>query len=194
MRWEAKQLASLARRGPYAVAFLGDSITAGLAGGGRRLGKRLEAAEKALGGRVGMFGVPGDKVENLAWRLANGGLPAASLYVVQIGTNDVWLRDRPSEIAGRIRELTGYLRAAAPEAHIVLLSLFWLCEKEPQRRAINDSLRSFCGAAGDPRLHYSAAGEDLPIELFPDGVHPEPEAWEQVLDSLLPLIEELLQR
>lgn len=39
--------------------------------------------------------------------------------------------------------------------------------QEPQRRAINESLRSFCQAAGDCRLHYSASGEDLSYELFP---------------------------
>lgn len=29
----------------------------------------------------------------------------------------------------QIQELAQYLRAAAPSAHVVLLSLFWLCEK-----------------------------------------------------------------
>lgn len=61
MRWDAEWLETLAQQGPYAVAFLGDSITAGLqlAASGLRLGKCVEAAEKAVGGKIGIFGVPG---------------------------------------------------------------------------------------------------------------------------------------
>ncbi|PSC73973.1 platelet-activating factor acetylhydrolase IB subunit gamma [Micractinium conductrix] len=165
MRWEAGQLARLAALQRYSLAFLGD---AGLSSGGRRLGKRLEAAEKVLGGPVGAFGVPGDTVAALACRLAHGGLPQARVYCLQIGTNDVYMGDRAATITSQIRELAGWLRAAAPDAHVVLLSLFYLHEQQTKRQAVNESLRSFAAKAGDPRLHYSGAGELLPRELFPE--------------------------
>ncbi|EFN55245.1 hypothetical protein CHLNCDRAFT_134565 [Chlorella variabilis] len=182
--------AQQAQRAPLALAFLGDSITEGL----NACGRRLAAAESALGGAVGLFGVPGDCVENLAWRLGHGGMPRAAAYCIQIGTNDLSMGEAPRSLVAQIQELVQYVRYHAPEAHIVLLSLFYLEGMQAKAKAVNNALRSFAAGAGDPHLHYSGAGEDLPSELFPDGVHPVKEAYDIVLDALVPFVQQLLQK
>lgn len=91
--------AQQAQRAPLALAFLGDSITEGL----NACGRRLAAAESALGGAVGLFGVPGDCVENLAWRLGHGGMPRAAAYCIQIGTNDLSMGEAPRSLVAQVR-------------------------------------------------------------------------------------------
>ncbi|PRW60739.1 lipolytic G-D-S-L family [Chlorella sorokiniana] len=121
--WENRALEQqLRQQRDYLVAFLGDSITAQL-GDGHPL---IARAQAALGGPVGVFGVPGDTVANLMWRLGNGGMPAAQAYVVQIGTNDVWMCERPERVMKQIQQLVGYLQGHHPAAHVVLLGLFYM--------------------------------------------------------------------
>ncbi|KAI7838670.1 hypothetical protein COHA_007473 [Chlorella ohadii] len=187
--WENRALEEqLRRQRDYLVAFLGDSITAQLGYGHPLIGK----AQAALGGPVGVFGVPGDTVANLMWRLGNGGMPAAQAYVVQIGTNDVWMCERPEAVVQQIQQLVGYLQAHHPAAHVVLLGLFYMDERHNAAKAVNASLRAWVASASSPRLHYCTAGDDLSPDLFPDGIHPEDEAWQQVLDGLTPLLQRLL--
>lgn len=187
--WENRALEEqLRRQREYLVAFLGDSITAQLGFGHPLIAK----AQAALGGSAGVFGVPGDTVANLMWRLGNGGMPTAQAYVLQIGTNDVWMCERPEGVVKQIQQLVSYLQAHQPAAHVVLLGLFYMDERHNAAKSVNAALRVWIAGAGNPRLHYCTAGDDLSPDLFPDGIHPEDEAWRQVLEDVTPLLQRLL--
>lgn len=170
----------------YRVAFLGDSITEALTGA-----TNLERWTEELG-PLGVFGVPGDRVSHLMWRLGHGGLPQADLFVINIGTNDLfddWAD--PLALAGRVRDVALHVRAARPSAHVLLLSLFWRDSQMDDVQKVNAALAAFVHGAGDARLHWSDLPQQLPPRLFSDGLHTEEEAWERVIDGVVaPLVRE----
>jgi len=71
--------------GPCDIAFIGDSITQGWEGNGKKVWEKYYAQRKCLN-----FGVGGDRTEHVLWRFENGQLdgikPKAA--VLMIGTNN----------------------------------------------------------------------------------------------------------
>ena len=70
------------------------------------------------------FGIGGDKVENVAWRLKYGLLiPASVSYIIlHVGTNNI-PKDKPNDIADGLLHLTKMIHQRAPNAKIVLTGL-----------------------------------------------------------------------
>lgn len=170
-------------RGSFRAAFYGDSITDLLDYYRTAVGN----AEARLGGTIGAFGVPGDTVENLGWRVWNAGLTTAPVHVLHVGTND--LGNEPTElIAPRALEIVGYIRARQPGAHVVVLGLFWRATLNDQANVVRYALANGINKMKDPRVHFSDAGVNLPPAVFNDGLHPTEIGWQMVFDNLIPLL------
>src|SRR4051794_13310262 len=107
------------KEGPVGVLFLGDSITEGW-------GKAKDVWEKYYGKyQPANFGIGGDRVEHVLWRIENGELEGIQpkVTVIMIGTNNTSANTAP-EIAAGIRKLVGEVKAKLPQTKILLLAVF----------------------------------------------------------------------
>jgi lysophospholipase L1-like esterase len=103
--------------GPVPLLFLGDSITFGWL--------NTPLWDSLYGSRgAENFGINGDHVEHLLWRIRRGELgriePAA--VVLLIGTNNIGL-DAPEAIAEGIAAVVAEIRRRSPRTQILLLGL-----------------------------------------------------------------------
>ena len=104
--------------GPIGLLFLGDSIT-------RRWVDIPELWNRYFGEyQPANFGVGGDAIHNLLWRIQNGEIDAIHPHVVVllIGTNNV-PTNTGAEIATAIGKVVEILRERLPETKILLIAL-----------------------------------------------------------------------
>jgi lysophospholipase L1-like esterase len=131
--------------GKIDVAFVGDSITARWRGS--------ENWEKHWGGyRAVNMGIGGDQTQHVLWRLQNGQLDGyqAKLFVVMIGTNNLWGRDAiPAHAAGGVKAILNMIQAKQPQAKILLMSVLPTGEKNnpgrEKRAEVNKIISRFAG-------------------------------------------------
>jgi lysophospholipase L1-like esterase len=148
--------------GKIDVAFVGDSITA-----------RWRDSENWKGHwgsyRAVNMGIGGDQTQHVLWRLQNGDLDGykAKLFVVLIGTNNLWARDAdPANAAAGVKAVVDLISSKHPESKILLLSLFPLGEKpnpgREKRMEVNKLISKFAGG----QVEYMDISEKF---LEPDG-------------------------
>lgn len=137
-----EKLAAVAAEGKVDVAFFGDSIVS-------RWDQSIWDAKLAPL-RVANFGVTGDKLENLLWRLRNGELDIMhpAVIVLMIGTNNLWQPASPKAIARGISTILSEIRERQPQTKILLLGIPPVARKpvDPLRvkiRRINEILARF---------------------------------------------------
>lgn len=117
------------------VVFLGDSITegwirTGLSARGPSIAQpRCQAIWESAFGRWAPinFGVGGDRIQDLGWRLQHGILPDVlkpKVFVLMIGTNDLGNGEPPEVALAELRLLVAQLHAARPEARLLLHHVF----------------------------------------------------------------------
>lgn len=124
------ELAAIAAEGKVDVAFFGDSIVS-------RWDQSIWE-EKLAPLRLANFGVTGDKLENLLWRLRNGELDIMhpAVIVLMIGTNNLWQPASPAVIARGIATILSEIRERQPQSKILLLGI------PPVSRPLKDPLRT----------------------------------------------------
>jgi hypothetical protein len=71
------------------------------------------------------FGIEGDRIENLLWRLSKGQVTGINpkIVVLMIGTNNVG-RNTIDQFAGGIKAAVTDYETLCPNAHIILMALF----------------------------------------------------------------------
>lgn len=127
------------------VAFVGDSITARWRG--------AENWENHWGNyRAVNMGIGGDQTQHVLWRLENGQLEGykAKLFVVMIGTNNLWGRDAdPAHAAVGVKAVVDLIQSKQPQAGILLMSLLPTGENpnpgRDKRAAVNQQISKFTG-------------------------------------------------
>jgi lysophospholipase L1-like esterase len=127
------------------VAFVGDSITARWRGS--------ENWTKHWGSyRAVNMGIGGDQTQHVLWRLQNGDLDGykAKLFVVMIGTNNMWAKDAdPANAAAGVKAVIDLIKSKHPESKILLMSLLPTGEKpnpgREMRKAVNELISKFAG-------------------------------------------------
>jgi len=105
--------------GKIDVAFVGDSITARWRG--NENWQRHWGAYRAVN-----MGIGGDQTQHVLWRLQQGDLEGyqAKLFVVMIGTNNMWGRDAdPAHAAAGVKAVLDLIQSKQPQARILLMSL-----------------------------------------------------------------------
>lgn len=171
----------------YDVVLYGDSITTNLT---REFAR--EWSEFAAGWKAEHLGIEGSSVEELAWRLMDGGEKLAldpRVVILLVGINNLkWgKRQDPSD---KLDYLLGWMRAAMPSSKIVLLGL--LPNSVVNVAATN---RNFARVAAKHGVTFSSCGSDLnphnPAH-FKDGTHPASEGYRRLFSCLKAVISPML--
>jgi len=108
--------------GDYDIEFIGDSITEGWEGGGKKVWQDFYGHRKAIN-----FGVGGDRTQHVLWRFEQGQLDGikAKVAVVMIGTNNSNNQDNTeAEILAGVNAIVQQIRARQPDTKIILLGIF----------------------------------------------------------------------
>ena len=197
--WNARhaELASRAKRGEVDVLFLGDSITERWAGTEtwRRRWEPLKAAN---------FGIGGDTVQNVLWRVADGELDGLSpkVVVLMIGTNNFSLRDdAPKDVARGVAAVVTRLRRSLPKTKVLLLGILPRGEKaaDPLRAAIRTTNARIARLDDGKRVRFLDFGPrlleadgTLSKDVAPDFLHISERGYAIWADAMDPPLRELL--
>jgi N-acetylglucosamine-6-sulfatase len=192
------EFVEIAKAGNIDLLFLGDSITDWWRSRGRAIWDRTWAPLKAAN-----FGIAGERVEQVLWRVQNGELDGykARAVVLMIGTNN--LRGTPSDqdIADGIAFLCAEIQKRQPAAKILLLGIFprGPAPDAPYReriKAINAALAKLDDRKSlffmDIGEKFLAADGTIPAEIMYDGLHPAERGYEIWADAILPRVKELI--
>lgn len=116
-----KSFVERAKKGDVQVLFLGDSITQGWSGNGKKVWASKFEPMKAAN-----FGIGGDRTEHVLWRLTEGkeleGI-SPKVCVLMIGTNNAG-SNSAEEIAAGVKADVAELRKQRPDMKILLLGVF----------------------------------------------------------------------
>jgi lysophospholipase L1-like esterase len=200
--WRSKhdQYVAAARKGDIEILFLGDSITEYWRTAGKEVWTKSYGSLKAAN-----FGIAGDRVENILWRMTNGELDGVKPKVVVLlaGINNSWgtKRDQQEErgrfIAAGLTEIVKTIREKLPETKILLLAIFPLGDgTAPCVRRANETIAKLDNGKTvrfldiGPKL--AGTNGNVPKEIMPDGVHPSAKGYEVWAQTIGPLLEEML--
>jgi len=177
------------------IVFDGDSITNRWETTGRDVWKQRYE------GKAADFGIEGDRVENVLWRLSKGQLDGVDpkVVVLMIGTNNVSRQDSAENIAAGIKVLVDQYLEAAPHAHLVLMGIFPR-GKDTQDRGRLEAAKInqiLSGYAGDRVSYVDLASKFLepdgsfsPDVMSADFIHPNAKAYVIWDAAIAPLVEQ----
>jgi len=187
-----KQFLTIVAKGEADVIFLGDSITQGWEGAGKKAWTDNFAPLKAVN-----LGIGGDQTGHVIWRITEGKelepiKPKAA--VIMIGTNNTGGHSA-AQIAGGIKAIIEELRKQKPEMKILLLGVFPRAggvKKEdtvapaeklnPKIKAINDIISKFDDGKmvfyKDIGAKFLNAEGGLEKKVMPDLLHLSPAGYD----------------
>lgn len=116
-----KQFLEIVAKGNADVIFLGDSITHGWEGAGKKAWSDNFAPLNAVN-----LGIGGDQTGHILWRITDGKELSPikpKVAVIMIGTNNTGAHT-PEQIAGGIKAIIAELHKQRPELKILLLGVF----------------------------------------------------------------------
>jgi lysophospholipase L1-like esterase len=170
------------KSGPIGVLFLGDSITAGWAGAGKKIWE-----ENFTQYQPANFGIGGDRTQHVLWRIANGELDGINpkVVVLMIGTNN---NGYPVEdIIKGDKKIVEQIHAKLPNAKLLLLAIFprgaepsnplraKLAEVNKELAKLHDGKKTFYLDIGKEFLD---ARGNLPADIMPDALHPNEKGYQ----------------
>jgi len=204
--WKTRfeQKTALAKQGGWELVFLGDSITHGWEGAGKKVWEENFGTYKALN-----LGYGGDRTEHVLWRLENGELEGyqPKLLVLMIGTNNTGHRDavqeKPEDTAAGIRLILDVIARKSPTTKVLLLGIFPRgATPTDHLRVRNDRVNAIIkGYADGQRVIYMDLSPQmlepdgtLTREMMPDLLHPKEKGYGIWAQAILPTIKETLGR
>ena len=128
-----KQFLKVVEKGEGDVIFLGDSITQGWEGSGKKAWAESLAPLKAVN-----LGIGGDQTGHILWRITEGKELEPlkpKLAVIMVGTNNTGAHTA-EQIAGGIAAIVAELQKQKPEMKILLLGVF------PRSAKAEDNIRT----------------------------------------------------
>jgi lysophospholipase L1-like esterase len=183
----------------YDILFIGDSITQGWEGAGKKVWMKDYADKNALN-----LGISGDRTEHVIWRLQNGNLKNqenAKLAIIMIGTNNTGhSQQKPKETAEGVAKIVSLVRKGSPKAKILLLGVFPRGQKPGDKlRKLNVDINKRISRLHDGQtVHYlnldsTFLNDDgiLTKEVMPDALHPREKGYKMWADAMAPKIKEL---
>ncbi|MCH2372905.1 MAG: sulfatase-like hydrolase/transferase [Planctomycetes bacterium] len=194
-RWKARDEAMTARakQGDVDLAFIGDSITEGWEGAGKKVWQQFYGKRKTLN-----LGISGDRTEHIIWRLTHGNLENVTpkVAVVMIGTNNTghFMQD-PIEVAAGVERIVEILGERVPSTQILLLGVFPrganpTDEGRLNNIAINQVIRRLHDGV---KIHYADIGaaflendKTITPEIMPDALHLSAEGYQRWAEALEP--------
>jgi lysophospholipase L1-like esterase len=179
-------------KGPHDMIWDGDSITDFWQGTGRTVWK--EHFSKI---NIADFGIGGDQVQHLLWRLQQGQLEGQDpkLVMLMIGTNN--LVQDPKSVAEAIKMSVDGYEKGCPHAQVLLLGIFprGASPTDPARAWIKQVNSIIWGYASDPRVTYLDIGDKflqpdgtLTRDIMPDFLHPSAKGYEIWSNAITPIM------
>lgn len=205
MRRHAEKLKE-AKGKKYPVVFIGDSITHFW----ETRGKGAWARYFSSGSRMALnLGFSADRTEHVLWRIENGELDGCETkcIVLMIGTNNAghksFQSEPPSDTILGIRRILDVIAEKQPKATVILTAIFprGATRDDPLRKR-NDAVNAeICKFADGNRVVWCDFNDKfmdrqgrLSTEVFPDLLHPGPIGYEIWASSVIPLIDDVLNR
>ena len=181
--------------GEIDVAFVGDSITARW--------RDSENWKQHWGSyRAVNMGIGGDSTQHVLWRLQNGDLDGykAKLFVVMIGTNNMWSEDPdPAQAAAGVKAVLDMIQANQPQAKILLMSILPTGENpnpgREKRMAVNELISKFAGGSVeymDITAKYLEADGTISKEVMHDFLHLAPKGYDIWAESISAKVKEIV--
>lgn len=181
--------------GKIDVAFVGDSITARW--------RDSENWKKHWGSyRAVNMGIGGDQTQHVLWRLQNGDLEGykAKLFVVMIGTNNMWSKEPdPAQAAAGVKAVIDLIQSKQPEAKILLMSILPTGDKpnpgREKRMAVNELISKYAGGSVeymDIAAKYLEPDGTISKEVMHDFLHLAPKGYDIWADSISGKVKEIV--
>ncbi|MHC4119113.1 MAG: GDSL-type esterase/lipase family protein [Planctomycetota bacterium] len=186
------------KQGSVDLLMIGDSITHGWEGGGKKYWENYYAPRNAVN-----MGFSGDRTQHVLWRLEHGHLEGISpkLAVLMIGTNNSNGKDNTAEeIADGIIAICRKLRAECPRMKILILAIFPRGPEPSDQRQKNAKASQLASKIADGKtIHYlNINGKFLTKDLFlskrvmPDYLHPNEAGYKIWAEAIEPKVAELM--
>ena len=179
-----KEFLKIVAKGEADVIFIGDSITQGWEGAGKKVWADNFAPLKAVN-----LGIGGDRTEHVLWRITEGKeteplKPKAA--VIMIGTNNMG-GHTAEQIAGGVKAIVEELRKQKPEMKILVLGIFPRSAKAEDkiRDKIKQANATIAKLNDGKMVFYKDIGEKfldkdgtLDKKIMPDLLHLSPAGYE----------------
>ncbi|MGD0388047.1 MAG: platelet-activating factor acetylhydrolase IB subunit [Tepidisphaeraceae bacterium] len=185
-------------QGPIGVLFLGDSITEGWSGRGKRVWDMYYSKLDAVN-----FGISGDRTQHVLWRIENGELDGISpkVVVLMIGTNNII--GYPAEDVLKADELiVQRIHEKLPDAKVLLLGIFprGASADDPRRAKIKTVNAGLATLDDGNKTRFLDIGSkflnddgSLPRPIMPDFLHPAAAGYQIWADAMAPLLDDMLK-
>lgn len=186
-----KNFLEVAKKGEAQVVFLGDSITAGWNGNGKEVFKEYAKYNAAN------FGIGGDRVQHVLWRVENGEFEGIKpkAVVLMIGTNNSGTAENsPEQIAAGIKNIIAAIHKRTPDTKVLLLAIFprGATEANNPGRAKNKAVNELIAKFDDgKKVHYFDIGPKflqpdgtLTKDIMPDLLHLSPKGYQIEADAI----------
>lgn len=171
--------------------FLGDSITEGWYGPGFNIWKKYFIPLHSAN-----FGIGGDRIENVLWRIQNGELKNISpkKIILLIGTNNLPYH-HPFDIFLGHQNLVQEIQKRLPQSQIIVYGIFprvddWSLSFRHEIKPLNQKIKKESKVLFVDIGHFfeDPCG-NIPLDMMPDGLHLSEKAyelWAYHLKQLLP--------
>jgi lysophospholipase L1-like esterase len=199
--WAARHAVLLERAKKGAdVVFLGNAVTQGWEGpdGAEAWKKHFESVNAAN------FGVGGDRIEHLLWRVTEGrelNDVKPKVIVLEIGGGNL-VTSSAEEIVAGLGNLLKELARLKPDAKVLLLGLLPRGAKADDkfRDKIKEVNKGLAGLADGKKIRYLDASDkfldkdgNLREEAMPDTLHLSPKGYALLSDAIKGPLEEMLR-
>ena len=193
--WLARhnQYVERARRGGIDLLFVGDSITEGWH---REVWSPYYTARQAE-----QFGIAGDKLQQILWRVQNGELDGIrpKVVVLMIGTNNITVNSVEEIVLG-VTAIVEEFRRRLPESRILLLGIFPR-GREPDaiRRKVQEVNASIARLGDGSHVRFLDIGKTfvnddgtISVEVMPDYLHLSREGYRRWAEAMEPTLRSLM--
>jgi lysophospholipase L1-like esterase len=183
--------------GKVDLVFIGDSITQGWEGNGKKVWQKYYGKRNTVN-----LGIGGDRTQHVIWRLDNGNLKGISpkLAVIMIGTNNSG-NNTSAQIAEGVEVIVDQLKKKTPQTKVLILAVFPRGkDANDKRRKVNEGANQGMAKLADGKqVHYLDIGDKflakdktLSREIMPDLLHLSPQGYEIWAASIESMVAKLL--
>ena len=206
-KWMARHAGFVqeAQKGGIDILFLGDSITDGWRNKGSNVWNKYYAPRRAAN-----FGIGGDRIQHVLWRMEKGELDGIKpkVVVLMIGTNNTGkendagkIRNTVLETIAGVQAVVKELRAKLPDSKILLLAIFPRSTLDNPQRAQVALINTVIAKLDDGKTvryldigpKFLGADGKVPEDIMPDFLHPNEQGYQIWADAMGPALDEMLK-
>lgn len=201
----------VSKQGKAQLVFLGDSITAGWNGRGKKAWNQYWAPMQAAN-----FGIGGDRTEHILWRLQNGNYDGLNpkVTVLMIGTNNTGHQGRTmkehggaiykssaAQTAQGVTDIVKLLKKKQPQMKILLLAIFPRgADNNDKMRQQNQTTNKLISKLADDKTvffldinqSFLQADGTLSKDIMPDLLHPNAAGYDIWSNGIMDKVKQLM--